>query len=174
MRDHGAVLAHPPLPRSRELKGAPTLLRRNQATEPERPEAIEITLGDLATFERVLLGAARLRRIWTGEGVPGIDAQRQELIGVLYQRAGAVSVVQPDPQRARVPLFQSEFWWLESAIELMERYHGAAEEVAEARGLLNRFNALLGQARAVTHMGGTAVFDPDAPPPTLPALPAQG
>ncbi|MFF6984250.1 hypothetical protein ACFZAV_42810 [Streptomyces sp. NPDC008343] len=155
------------------------MFRRNQPTPtpsaPAKPEAIAIDLTELATLERVLLEADRLRRyFYEGHPYYGMDLITvHDVIGLLYQRAGAASVVQPDQQRARIPLYRHEFKWLTDAITTMDAHPTSARRVPEARALHNRFNALLGQARAITHMGGTAVFDPDAPAPVVPALPAR-
>jgi hypothetical protein len=144
---------------------------------PEQREAIGISLDELAALEAALLEADRLCRYFM-ESFPyyGPDLITvHDVLALLYQRAGAASVVQPDPQRARIPLYRHEFKWLKDAILVMDRHprSGMTAGGSRARELHNRFNALLGQSRAVTHMGGTAVFDPDAPAPVLPALPSR-
>jgi hypothetical protein len=151
------------------------MFRRTPEPAPKTAprEAIEITLQDLATLERVLLEADRLRRTWLHSSQYG-GTQTADIMALLYQRAGAASVVQPDPQRARIPFYRTEFQWLADAIASMETHYARRGELDDARQLLNKFNALLGRARAITHMGGTAVFDPDAPPVVVSALPAQG
>lgn len=140
-------------------------------TAPPTPprEVVGITLDELATFERVLLHARERKRAWAYS----VGTHDTELIAELYRRAGAASAVDPDPDRARVPLYGDEFGELEGAIRDIERCHGDREIEREARQLLNRVNALLGQARAITHMGGTPVFTPDTPPPARPALAPQ-
>ncbi|MFD4483224.1 hypothetical protein ACFWPU_44950 [Streptomyces sp. NPDC058471] len=139
------------------------MFRRTQPTPtpstPE-PEAIAIDMDELAALERALLEAARLRRTWMESGgyfgprVPTVH----DAIALLYQRAGAAFAVQPDPQRARIPLFLHEIKWLTDAIRSMERHWARDGHLSDARNLHNRFNALLGQTRAITHMGGTACF----------------
>lgn len=71
----------------------------------------------------------------------------------------------------RIPVQKGDFMWLEFSIRDIETYRGNPQTAREARQLLNRCNALLGQQRAVIHMGGTPAFDPDAPAPTMPAAP---
>ncbi|MEV0324590.1 hypothetical protein ACIBKX_40360 [Streptomyces sp. NPDC050658] len=148
------------------------MFRRNRTTAPtpsapEQPEAevIAINLDELAALERVLLEAERLLRLWRdslpyyGPGLITVN----DVTAMLYQRAGAASVVQPDRQRARIPLYRHEFKWLATAIAAMERHWTRAEHLSEARNLYNRFNALLGASRATTYMGGTAVLTPESP-----------
>lgn len=132
---------------------------------PDTPEAIGITLDELAALERALLEADRLRRSWRDSPARygGNLLTVHDAIADLYQRAGAASVVQPDPQRARIPLHAYEIRWLADAITMMERHWGRPERYSDAIRLHNRFNALLGQARAVTYMGGTPAFAPDSP-----------
>ncbi|GAA3372189.1 hypothetical protein GCM10017744_102690 [Streptomyces antimycoticus] len=131
-----------------------------------RPEIIAITLNELETVERVLLHADERKRLRRPDLGPSGHTTR--LLAALYQRAGAASVVQPSRQLARIPFYASDFLWLELAIEDIELYGGRPVIARDGRHLLNRFNALLGQARAITHMGGTPVFDPDTalPGPT--------
>ncbi|MGW6569972.1 hypothetical protein [Streptomyces sp. NPDC054975] len=147
---------------------------RNQTTPtptptpsaPEQPEAIAINLDELAALEKALLEADRLRRHWMSGGAPYYGPNLvtvHDVIALLYQRAGAASVVQPDPQRARLPLYRHEITWLADAIRAMERHWARDGHLSDARQLHNRFNALLGQARAITHMGGTPVFTPESP-----------
>ncbi|MFF0052580.1 hypothetical protein [Streptomyces sp. NPDC005498] len=132
---------------------------------PAQPEVIAINLDELASLEAALLEADRLRRGWLehpsyyGTGFITVH----DVIAELYQRAGAASVVQPDPQRARLPLYAHEITWIADAIRGMERHHARDGLLSDARRLHNRFNALLGQARAITHMGGTPVFTPESP-----------
>ncbi|WP_432017672.1 hypothetical protein [Streptomyces hydrogenans] len=144
--------------------GAPSGAPRTP-DRPAEPEAIAINLDELAALERALLEADRLRRHWMS-GSPYYGPELitvHDVIALLYQRAGAASVVQPDPQRARLPLYRHEMKWLADAIREMERHWARDGLLREARQLHNRFNALLGQARAITHMGGTAVFAPESP-----------
>ncbi|MFE5863159.1 hypothetical protein ACFQ77_21810 [Streptomyces virginiae] len=155
--------------------------RKNRTTRPvqQRPdfprvEYIPLSLAELQALERVLLhGDACLRR-----GRPDLTSlhnRSTELIGTLYQGVGAASVHQPDPARVRIPLQKGELFWLESAIRDIEKYRGDPQLAREGRQLFNRFNALLGQQRAVIHAGGTPMFDPDAPAPVIadaPELPA--
>ncbi|MFD3542307.1 hypothetical protein ACFWUQ_22855 [Streptomyces sp. NPDC058662] len=147
------------------------MFRRNQTTPtptpsaPEQPEAIAINLDELAALERALLEADRLRRHWMdGPSRFGqVLLTVHDVMAMLYQRAGAASVVQADPQRARLPLYRHEIKWLADAIICMERHYAREGRLSEARQLHNRFNALLGQAHAITHMGGTPVFAPEFP-----------
>jgi hypothetical protein len=144
------------------------MFRRNQSdqtstpTAPE-PEAIAINLDELAALEKALLEADRVARSsydshpYYGPGLITVH----DVTAMLYQRAGAASVVQPDPQRARLPLYRHEIKWLADAIRMMERHWVRDGLISDARQLHNRFNALLGQARAIIHMGGTAVFTPE-------------
>jgi hypothetical protein len=146
---------------------------KNRVSTPRadfpRAEYIPMNLAELQAFERVLLHAAACQR----RARPDITSAgcQTELIGSLYQRMGAASVTQPDPDRARIPLHRGEFMWLEFAVDKIERYRGGPEIAREGRQLLNRFNALLGQQRAVIHMGGTPVFDPDGPAPMTDDVP---
>ncbi|GGZ82913.1 hypothetical protein GCM10010328_66620 [Streptomyces rubiginosohelvolus] len=124
----------------------------------------------METFERILLHAEECTR--RARPDLGHSSRSTDLIGRLYQGAGAASVVQPDPALARVPVQRGDFMHLEWAVRDIEMYRGDPQTGRAARQLLNRFNALLGQQRAVIHMGGTAAFDPDAPAPHAPAAPA--
>ncbi|WP_406111729.1 hypothetical protein OG698_01570 [Streptomyces sp. NBC_01003] len=45
----------------------------------------------------------------------------------------------------------------------MERHWARGRQLSDTRNLHNRFNALLGQARAIMHMGGVPVFTPESP-----------
>ncbi|MEU2395072.1 hypothetical protein [Streptomyces sp. NPDC007369] len=139
---------------------APRTPARREAPAPDAPEAIAINLEELAALERALLEADRLRRQWMGSAPHYGDRlfSVHDVTALLYQRAGAASVVQPDPQRARLPLHRHEIKWLTDAIKSMERHFGNSRDLSDARRLHNRFNALLGQARAITHMGGMPVF----------------
>ncbi|GAA3153889.1 hypothetical protein GCM10010449_84290 [Streptomyces rectiviolaceus] len=47
----------------------------------------------------------------------------------------------------------------------MDRYWASERHLFSARQLHNRFNALLGHARATTYMGGTPVIASDSPQP---------
>ncbi|MFJ2202365.1 hypothetical protein [Streptomyces violaceusniger] len=145
------------------------MFRRNKTTpppsKPEQPEAIAINLDELAALEKALLEADRLRRHWM-ESPPyyGVELLTvHDVIAMLYQRAGAASVVQPDPQRARLPLYRHEIKWLADAIRAMERHWARDGHLSDARLLHNRFNALLGQTRAIIHMGGVPVFTSESP-----------
>ncbi|MGA5643279.1 hypothetical protein ACPCTN_31635 [Streptomyces cinereoruber] len=156
--------------------------RSNRAPRPAqqrhdfpRVEYIPMSLAELQAFEQVMVhGDACLRR-----GRPDLTSlhdRSTELIGRLYQSAGAASVHQADPDRVRIPIQKGELFWLESAIRDIERYRGDPHLAHQGRQLLNRFNALLGQQRAVIHAGGTPMFDPGAPAPVLvdaPQLPAR-
>jgi hypothetical protein len=140
-----------------------------------RVEYIPMSLTELQAFERVMVhGDACLRR-----GRPdllSLHNRSTELIGNLYRSAGAASVHQADPARVRIPIQKGDLFWLESAIRDIEQYRGDSALAHEGRQLLNRFNALLGQQRAVVHAGGTPMFDPDAPAPVIvdaPQLPAH-
>ncbi|MFI7020165.1 hypothetical protein [Streptomyces sp. NPDC050164] len=138
--------------------------------EPPRVEYIGITLAEMEAFERILLHAEECTR--RARPDLGYSSRTTDLIGRLYQSAGAASVTQPDPELARIPVQKGDFMWLEFAIRDIEMYRGNPQMAHDARKLLNRFNALLGQQRAVIHMGGTPVFDPDAPAPAAaPELP---
>ncbi|MGW4954561.1 hypothetical protein [Streptomyces parvulus] len=145
------------------------MFRRNQTdpaptpSAPEQPETIAIGLDELAALERALLEADRLRRSWH-ESPPYYGPELitvHDVIAMFYQRAGAASAVQPDRERARLPLYRHEITWLADAIRMMERHWARDGLISDARQLHNRFNALLGRTRAVTHMGGTAVFTPE-------------
>ncbi|MGW8730512.1 hypothetical protein ACWGNF_31300 [Streptomyces sp. NPDC055808] len=137
--------------------------------EPPRIEHIGITLAEMETFERILLHAEDCTR--RARPDLGHSSRSTDLIGRLYQGAGAASVVQPDPGLARIPVRQGEFMHLEWAIRDIKMYGGDAGAAREAHQLLNRFNALLGAARAVVYMGDTPAFAPDAPAPATPAGP---
>ncbi|MEU9396907.1 hypothetical protein AB0D86_43820 [Streptomyces sp. NPDC048324] len=144
------------------------MFRKKQTTPPPstpQPEVIAIDLAELAALEKALLEADRLRRSWMDS--PTYYGPRlltvHDAIAMLYQRAGAASAVQPDPQRARIPLYRHEITWLTDAIVKMERHWARGGALSDARLLHNRFNALLGHSRAVVHMGGTPVFTPDSP-----------
>ncbi|WP_234318935.1 hypothetical protein [Streptomyces sp. NRRL S-237] len=63
----------------------------------------------------------------------------------------------------RIPIQKSDFNWLSYAIRDIDTHRGDAETARDGRRLLNRFHALLGQARAVVFLGGTPAFHPDAP-----------
>ncbi|MFD0270886.1 hypothetical protein ACFVGY_30625 [Streptomyces sp. NPDC127106] len=134
------------------------------STPTPEPEAIAINLDELAALERALLEADRLRRQWLGSApyYGPMLITVHDVTALLYQRAGAASVVQPDPQRAHLPLYRHEIKWLTDAITSMERHFARDRQLSEARQLHNRFNALWGQARAITHMGGVPVFAPES------------
>ncbi|MEU2078598.1 hypothetical protein [Streptomyces sp. NPDC013489] len=138
--------------------------------EPPRIEHIGITLAEMQTFERILRYAEACKRKARSDIPAG--TYQDELIGRLYEGAGAASVIEPDPEKARVPVSKHDFSWLQYAIRDIEQYRGNPEVAKEGRQLLNRFHALLGQSRAVIHLGGTtAVFDPSAPAPAAPGTP---
>ncbi|MEV5774199.1 hypothetical protein AB0L49_23565 [Streptomyces antimycoticus] len=147
------------------------LFRRSRAQGAARPtpaplprvEYVPMSLAELAVYERVMLHADERRRIRRPD--IGYSGHRQETIGRLYRSAGAASATEPDPEKVRIPLQKASFLALEFAIYDIENYGGSPEIAREAHHLLNRFNALLGQQRAVIHMGGTPVFDSDAPAP---------
>ncbi|MEU2380357.1 hypothetical protein [Streptomyces misionensis] len=158
------------------------MFRRSRTQSTARPapasfprvEYVPMSLAELAAYERVMLHADERRRIARPD--IGYRGHRQETIGHLYRSAGAASVTEPDPEKVRIPLQKASFLDLEFAIHDIEVYGGNPEIAREARHLLNRFNALLGQQRAVIHMGGTPVFDPDAPAPVSvdhPSLPGR-
>lgn len=162
------------------------MFRRKQTTPPpstpDQPEVIAIDLAELTALERALLEADRLSRSWMDSppyyGMDWLTGTNlltvHDVIAMLYQRAGAASALQPDPQRARIPLYRHEFKWLTDAIVKMERHWARGSVLSDARLLHNRFHALLGHSRAVTHMGGTAVFTPDSPQaPEARVLPAR-
>ncbi|WP_435059548.1 hypothetical protein [Streptomyces sp. bgisy060] len=128
---------------------------------PPRMEYVGITLAEMEEFERILLHSEECTR--RSRPDLGYSSRNSDVIARLYQSAGAVSVVQPDPELARIPVRQGDFQWLEYAIRDIEMYRGDPQTACDGRTLLNRLNALLGQARAVIHMGGTPVFDPAAP-----------
>lgn len=134
------------------------MFRRTPPPKPaqKKREAIEITLGEMETLERVILLAANQMRVQRPD-LSYIAPANDPFIATLYQRAGAATVVSPDRESTRIPLYVSEFEHLEQAVDRLVRYRG---KVDEARSLLNRFNALLGRSRAITHMGGVAVFAP--------------
>ncbi|WP_411107364.1 hypothetical protein [Streptomyces sp. cmx-4-9] len=138
-----------------------------QRPEPPRVEYIGITLAEMEAFEQILLHAEECTR--RARPDLGYSSLTTELIGRLYQSAGAASVTQPDPDLVRIPLQKGDFMRLEWAIRDIDTYRGDPQTARDARQLLNRCNALLGQQRAVIHMGGTPAFDPDAPAPTRPA-----
>ncbi|MFJ8388642.1 hypothetical protein ACIQ9Q_29775 [Streptomyces sp. NPDC094438] len=145
-----------------------------QRPEPPRVEYIGMTLAEMETFERILLHAEECTR----QARPdlGYSSRSTDLIGRLYQSAGAASVTQPNPDLVRIPVQKGDFMWLEFAIRDIEMYRGSPQTARDARQLLNRCNALLGQQRAVIHAGGTPMFDPDAPAPVsvdAPELPAH-
>ncbi|GHH54554.1 hypothetical protein [Streptomyces candidus] len=144
--------------------------------QPERPrvEYVGLTLAEMEAFERILLHADECTR--RARPDIGHSSYTTELIGRLYQSAGAASVMQPDPDLVRIPIQKADFMWLEYSIRDIEMYRGNLQTARDARQLLNRCNALLGQQRAVIHMGGTPMFDPDAPAPVsvdVPELPAH-
>ncbi|MFD9078263.1 hypothetical protein [Streptomyces erythrochromogenes] len=156
------------------LAGA-TLARRNRPEPPHtvyRPAApqpvktppvqcIGISPDEMKAFERVLLHADecnRRARPYSGNGT-----YTTELIGRLYESAGVASITEPDPARVRIPIQKSDFHWLSYAIRDIDTHRGSAETAREGRLLLNRFHALLGQARAVVFLDGTPAFNPDAP-----------
>jgi hypothetical protein len=135
------------------------------AFTPLAREAIEIPLSDIRVVEELLLYSLRIRR----ERRPDFSGDRgaSNLIAELYQRAGAASVVESDPDAARVPFYKDEFMQIEWAIQDLQQYSSLeARRLEAARSLLNKYNALLGKARATIHMGGTPVFQ--APAPGLP------
>ncbi|WP_371801503.1 hypothetical protein OHA38_43780 (plasmid) [Streptomyces sp. NBC_01732] len=141
--------------------------------EPPRIECIGLTLAEMATLERILLHAEDCTR--RARPDLGYSSRSTDLIGRLYRSAGAASVTQPDPDLVRIPVELGDFTSLEYAIRDIERYQGDAQTARDARQLLNRCNALLGQLRAVIH-AGTSMFDPDAPVPVsvdVPELPAH-
>lgn len=145
------------------------MFRRNQTnpnpSERPEPETIAIDLTELAALERALLEADRLRRSWM-EPHPYYGMHLltvHDVIGLLHQRVGAASVVQPDPQRARIPLYRHEFKWLTDAIIVMEGRWARDGVLSDARTLHCRFNMLLGQSRAIIHMGGTSAFASEPP-----------
>ncbi|MFJ4343233.1 hypothetical protein [Streptomyces sp. NPDC088915] len=140
---------------------------------PPRPQAptveyIGITLDELRTFEQILLHADE--RVRHARPELGYLVSRDDLIGRLYESAGAASVLQPDPELVRVPVQHTDFLRLETAIRDIEMYRGDPRLARIARQLLNRCHALLGQSRAVIHMGGTPVFTPGSPAPAAPEL----
>lgn len=132
-----------------------------QRPEPPRVEYIGITLAEMEAFEQILLHAEECTR--RARPDLGYSSRTSDLVARLYQSAGAASVTQPAPELARIPVQKGDFMWLEFAIRDIEMYRGSPETARDGRKLLNRFNALLGQQRAVIHMGGTPAFDPDAP-----------
>ncbi|WP_055689462.1 hypothetical protein [Streptomyces prasinus] len=137
-----------------------------------RVEYVPMSLAELAAYERVMLHAAD--RVAARRPDIGYRSHHQDVIGNLYRSAGAASVTESDPEKVRIPIQKADFLSLEYAIWDIQTYGGNPEIAQVARHLLNRFNALLGQQRAVVHMGGTPVFDPDAPAPVStdhPALP---
>lgn len=149
--------------------------------EPAPPEVIAIDLDELTRLEKALLEADRLRHVSYSERAPLYFSPALErltisdIIAEMYQRAGAASVVQPDPARARVPVYRREFVYLADAIETMKRQWARRPDLDDAQRLYNRFNALLGQARAIVHMGGTVVFarEPEpAPEPEIRVIPS--
>lgn len=157
----------------RRTKRAPRSAQ--QRRDFPRIEYIPMSLPELQAFERVMVhGDACLRR-----GRPDLTSlhdRSMKLIGTLYQSAGAATVHQADPEQVRIPIQKGDLFWLESAIRDIEQYRGDSHLAHQGRQLLNRFNALLGQQRAVIHAGGTAMFDPDAPAPVIveaPQLPAH-
>lgn len=149
--------------------------RKKAAPATQRgPEVIEITLHDVQALERVFRYAAERKRICRPDITQHSGNQQDRIIATLYQRAGAASAVEPDPDRVRIPLDVHTFSRmgyssLDFAIWSIENYRGSTAMLQEARQLMNRFNALLGRARAVRHLGGVAVFD--TAPPARPALP---
>ncbi|MYS36338.1 hypothetical protein K388_07119 [Streptomyces sp. KhCrAH-43] len=146
--------------------------RRNKRTpRPAQPrhdvpriEYIPMSLAELRAFEQVIVhGEACLRRGRPDLG--SLHSNSMELIGKLYRGAGAASVHQADPAQLRIPIQKGDLVWLEAAIRDIEQYQGDSDLGAQGRQLLNRFNALLGQQRAVIYASGTPMFDPDAPAP---------
>ncbi|MBT2406889.1 MULTISPECIES: hypothetical protein [unclassified Streptomyces] len=123
-------------------------------------QCIGITLDEMRTFERVLLHADESKR--RARPYESNGTYITELIGRLYESAGAASVLQPDPDTVRIPLQKHDFHWLRYAIRDIDIHRGSADTADEGRLLLNRFHALLGQARAVVFLGGTPAFHPDA------------
>ncbi len=139
---------------------------RPAAPEPAKVQPVQcigISLEEMQAFERVLLHADECHR--RARPYAGNGTHTTELISRLYESAGAASVLQPDPARVRIPVQKHDFSWLGYAIRDIDTYEGSAETAREGRLLLNRFHALLGQARAVVFMGGTPAFHPDAPSP---------
>jgi hypothetical protein len=166
---------------SRKKQSTPTPYTTYTPVAPQLPQAppleyIGITLAEMEAFELVLLHGdecSRRDRPGTLGSGPG---RSSDLIARLYQSAGAASVLQSDPGLARVPVRKSDFMYLEWAVTDIERHRGNPQTAREGRQLLNRFNALLGQQRAVIHLGGTAAFSSDAPAsatPTARELPTQ-
>ncbi|WP_406088211.1 hypothetical protein [Streptomyces virginiae] len=154
----GAVLAR------RNRPEPPTTVYHPAARQPAKTppvECIGISLDEMKTFERVLLHADECNR--RARPYAGNGTYTTELIGRLYESAGVASVTQPDPDRARIPIQKSDFNWLSYAIRDIDTHRGDAETARDGRQLLNRFHALLGQARAVVFLGGTPAFHPDAP-----------
>lgn len=122
------------------------------------PEAIEISIEDVQVLERVLLHAKERQRIKRPDIGGGLNSAEDRLIARLYQSAGAASITEPDQEAARVPLMKGDFFWLEAAVSGIRLYDGSREIAAEGQMLLNKFNALLGKARALRDVGGTPVF----------------
>lgn len=132
------------------------IFRNRNATPTPEPirEAVEVTTDEIKVIEKVILaGRKRLKELLGYPPYIPID-----LIDELYLRAGAASVV--DPTRPVVPFFHSEFAELKDSVERLEK-RGFADELVlarEGRDLLNKCNALLGRARAIQNLGGTAAF----------------
>ncbi|MFG2162739.1 hypothetical protein [Streptomyces olivaceus] len=150
------------------------MFRRNRTSRPQpqpvhrdvpRVEYVPLTLTELEAYERVMLHAAERVRIRRPD-IGGLG-HHEDVIAALYRSAGAASVTEPDPEKVRIPIQKGDFLSLKYAIWDIETYGGRREIAREARHLLNRCNALLGRERAVVHMGGTPVFDPDAPAPVV-------
>ncbi|MFJ4342943.1 hypothetical protein [Streptomyces sp. NPDC088915] len=144
-----------------------------QRPEPPRVEYIGMSLVEVKRFEQILLHAEECTR--RARPDLGYRSHSTDLIGRLYQSVGAASVTQSNPDLVRIPVQKGDFMWLEFAIRDIEVYRGNLQTARDARQLLNRCNALLGQQRAVIHAGGTPMFDPAAPAPVsvdAPELPA--
>ncbi|MFE9406882.1 hypothetical protein ACFYNY_34805 [Streptomyces sp. NPDC006530] len=145
-----------------------------QRPEPPRVEYIGMSLAEAKAFEEILLHAEECTR--RARPDLGYSSRNTDLIGSLYQSAGAASVTQPDPDLVRIPVQKGDFMRLEFAIRDIEMYRGDPQMARDARQLRNRCHALLGQQRAVIHAGGTPMFDPDAPAPVsveAPELPIR-
>jgi hypothetical protein len=135
--------------------------KRPIAAEAPAPEVVEITLEQLKVIENVIRRARAMSRELLSTDRYRFRELGSDLVATLYQRAGAASVVEQDVDRARVPFFVHEFDKLDAAVDCIDsglQRTGDATLVRQGRELMNQCNALLGRARAIQNLGGTAAF----------------
>ncbi|MFF7995102.1 hypothetical protein ACFZDG_35695 [Kitasatospora xanthocidica] len=133
-----------------------------------QPLAVELTTEDLQALTEVFQHAKEAKRRERWDMSPAdISGAKDELIGTLFERAGAASVT---GEHAGIPLFVSEIFWIEYAVKDLETYKAPAAVVRTGRQLLAKLHFETGRARAIQHLGGVAAFPAQCPDNKRPAL----